>query len=49
MHRLPGASVVLNRNGKQHGEGEYIGINLDGDHMRVAQAKNQNYGNHPFE
>ena len=43
------ASVVLNRNGKQHGEGEYIGINLDGDHMRVAQAKNQNHGNHPFE
>ena len=42
------ASIFLNRNGRQHADDEYISIVLDGDHMRIAQAKSQGSKVTPF-
>jgi len=42
------AAINLNRNGRQHGDDEYISIVLDGDHMRVSQAKFQGNKIDPF-
>lgn len=41
------ASIVLNRNGPQTDEGEYLDIMFDGNRMRIKGAKQHN-GNNPF-
>lgn len=43
------SSINLNRNGRQHAEDEYISLVLDGDHMRVRQAKVQGGKYDPFK
>ena len=41
-------SVCLNRNGPQMEEDEYISMNLDGDRMRIEQAKQPVKKDNPF-
>ena len=41
-------SVCLNRNGQQMEEDEYISMNLDGDRMRIEQAKQPVKKDNPF-
>lgn len=41
-------TVCLNRNGQQMEEDEYISMSLDGDRMRIEQAKQPVKDNNPF-
>lgn len=43
------AQVTINRNGKMHGEDEYINFKFDGDHCNIVEAKVQHSVKNPFE
>lgn len=44
-----GASIVLNRNGGQTGEDDYIDIKFNGDKMMICEAKSHNKEETPFD
>ena len=41
-------TINLNRNGQQMEDDEYISMSLDGDRMRIEQAKQPTRENNPF-